>query len=139
MGKSEAWVQKALTIGARLTEEAQAVLRGADQRLALNAVYAIAQAPAEAQSDLASRVVSEALTQRETQALAEAVRQASPAAELPVRTGRPRSFKSFETTLRAANGASVTVKFRKADVTSEEIIAALEDVLQALLSPVPAL
>jgi ParB family chromosome partitioning protein len=136
MGKSEAWVQKALTIATRLDEEAQAVLRGADQRLAMDSVYAIAQAPAQAQPELARRVASEALTRRETQALADAARLASPTAEMPMRSGRPRSFKSFETTLRAANGASVTVKFRKGNVAPEEIIAALENVLQTLRSQV---
>jgi ParB family chromosome partitioning protein len=138
MGKSEAWVQKALTIDTRLTEEAKAVIQDAPQRPALNSLYAIAQAPAEAQPELARRVSSEALTQRETQALAEAVRQASPLTEQPLRTGRPRAFKSFETTLNASNGAKVTVKFRKADVTPEEIIAALEDVLESLRHPVIA-
>jgi ParB/RepB/Spo0J family partition protein len=130
MGKSEAWVQKALTIATRLNEEAKSVLQGAEQRPALDAVYAIAQAPAEAQSELARRVARESLTRRETQALADAARLASPTAESPLRSGRPRSFRSFETTLRAANGASVTVKFRKGDVTHEEIVAALEDVLK---------
>jgi ParB family chromosome partitioning protein len=138
MGKSEAWVQKALTIDARLTEEAKSVIMDAPQRPAINSLYALAQAPAAAQPELARRVSNEALTQRETQALADAVRQASPEAERPLRTGRPRSFKSFEMTLRAANGASVTVKFRKADVAAEEIIAALEDVLQNLRHPVTA-
>lgn len=138
MGKSEAWVQKALTIATRLDEEAKSVLQGAEQRPALDAVYAIAQAPAEAQPDLARRVANEALTRRETQALAEAARLASPAAEPPLRSGRPRSFRSFETTRRAANGASITVKFRKADVAHEEIIAALEDVLQTLRREIAA-
>jgi ParB/RepB/Spo0J family partition protein len=132
MGKSEAWVQKALTIATRLDEEAKSVLQGAEQRPALDAVYAIAQAPAQAQAELARRVASESLTRRETQALAEAARLGSPTAEPPLRSGRPRSIRSFETTLRAANGASVTVKFRKGDVAPEEIVAALEDVLKTL-------
>lgn len=132
MGKSEAWVQKAFTIATRLDEEAKSVLQGAGQRPALDAVYAIAQAPAKAQPELARRVADESLTRRETQALAEAARLNSPSVEQPLRSGRPRSFCSFETTLRAANGASVTVKFRKGDVAHEEIIAALEDVLKTL-------
>jgi ParB family chromosome partitioning protein len=138
MSKSEAWVQKALSIATRLDEEAKSVLQGAEQRPALDAVYAIAQAPATAQPQLARRVASEALTRRETQALAEAARLSSPAAETPLRSGRPRSFRSFETTLRAANGARVTVKFRKADVAPEEIVAALEDVLKTLRSEAAA-
>ena len=130
MGKSESWVQKAITIATRLDVGAKSVLQCAEQRPALDAVYAIAQAPAEAQTELARRVANESLTRRETQALAEAARLTSPSAETPLRSGRPRSFRSFETTLRAANGASVTVKFRKADVVPEEIVAALEDVLK---------
>jgi ParB family chromosome partitioning protein len=130
IGKSETWVQKALTIDTRLGEEARAILQGASQRLAVDTAYAVAQVPAEVQPELARRVASESLSRRETQAIAEAIREAHPAAEQPCRGGRPRSFRSFETTLRAANGASVTVKFRKPDVLPEEIIAALEDVLK---------
>ncbi len=110
----------------------------AAQRPALDAVYAIAQVPSAAQGELARRVVTEALTRRETQALVDEVRETYPPAERHVRSGRPRSFRSFETTLRAANGASVTVKFRKGEVTPEEIVAALEDVLKTLRSPVAA-
>lgn len=139
MGKSEPWVQKAFTITTRLDEEAKSLLQGAGQRPALDTVYAIAQAPAEAQPGLARRVADESLTRRETQALAEAARLASPPSEPPLRSGRPRSFRSFETTLRAANGASVTVKFRKGDVAHEEIIAALEDVLKTLREAIPRL
>jgi ParB family chromosome partitioning protein len=130
MGKSEAWVQKAVTIDTRLAEEARSVLQSADRRPALDAVYAIAQAPAETQAELSRQVIDQGLTRRETQALAEAARLTSPSAQPPLRSGRPRSFRSFETTLRAANGASVTVKFRKGDVAPEEIVAALEDVLR---------
>lgn len=132
MGKSESWVQKALTIATRLDEEAKSTLQSAEQRPALDAVYAIAQTPAEAQPELARRVANEGLSRRETQALADAARLTSPAVAPPPRSGRPRSFRSFETTLRAANGVSVTVKFRKADVAPEEIVAALEDVLKTL-------
>ncbi len=138
MAKSEAWVQKGLTIATRLAGEARDALHHSAQRPALDTVYAIAQAPAEAQGELARRVASEGLTRREAQALAEAARQAGPPAELPVRSGRPRSFRSFETTLRAANGASVTVRFRKAEVTPDEIAAALEDVLKTLRAQVVA-
>jgi hypothetical protein len=138
MSKSEAWVQKALTMATRLDEEAKSVLQGAEQRPALDAVYAIAQAPAAAQPLLARRVASEALTRRVTQALAEAARLSSPSAESPLRSRRPRSFRSFETTLRAANGARVTVKFRKADVDPEEIVTALEDVLKTLCAEAAA-
>ncbi len=100
MSKSEAWVQKALTIVTRLDEEAKSVLQSAKQRPALDAVYAIAQAPAEAQPGLARRVADEALTRREARSLADAARLSSLSAQTPPRSGRPRSFRSFETTLR---------------------------------------
>lgn len=132
MNKSESWVQKALTIATRLDENVRTMLQAAEQRPALDSVYAIVQAPVEAQPELARRVADEGLSRRETQALADAARLNSPPADQPLRSGRPRSFRSFETTLRAANGASVTVKFRKGDVAQEEIIAALEDVLKTL-------
>lgn len=132
MSKSESWVQKALTIATRLDANVRTILQEAEQRPALDAIYAIVQAPAEAQPELARRVADEGLSRRETQALADAARLTSPPAQQPLRSGRPRSFRSFETTLRAANGASVTVKFRKGDVTHEEIVEALEDVLKTL-------
>jgi ParB/RepB/Spo0J family partition protein len=138
MGKSESWVQKALTIATRLEEEARSVLQAAGRRPALDAVYAIAQAPAEAQADLSRQVIDQGLTRRETQALATSASDAQGPAVSGGRTGRPRQSRSFQTTLRAANGASVTVKFRKADATPEEIAAALEDVLRTLKSGVAA-
>ena len=51
---------------------------------------------------------------------------------LSKRTGRRRKTKPFEMTLRSANGATITVKFRKAQVDPEEVVAALEDVLRSL-------
>jgi ParB family chromosome partitioning protein len=104
MEKSEPWVQRALTISSHLGDEAKSILRDAEQSPALGAVYAVAQAPAEAQTDLARRVPEESLTRREAEAIASAARLHSPSAEQPLRSGRPRSFRSFETTLRAANG-----------------------------------
>jgi ParB family chromosome partitioning protein len=132
MGKSESWVQKALTIATRLDEEARSVLQTADRRPALDAVYAIAQAPAEAQAGLSRQVIDQGLSRREAQALAAAAGEAEGLAFPAGRTGRPRESRSFQTTLRAANGASVTVKFRKADASPEEVAAALEDVLRTL-------
>src|SRR5262249_9600563 len=101
-------------------------------------VYAIARAPAAAQADLSRQVLDEGLTRREAQALAAAASDAEGAARPTGRTGRPRVSRTFETTLYAANGASVTVKFRKADVTPQEIAAALEDVLKTLRGEVAA-
>jgi ParB family chromosome partitioning protein len=132
MGKSESWVQQSLTIATRLGEDARSVLQGADRRPPLDAVYAIARAPAEAQAGLSRQVIDQGLTRRETQALAATASAALPPARTAGRTGRPRESRSFQTTLRAANGASVTVKFRKADVAPAEVAAALEDVLQVL-------
>jgi ParB family chromosome partitioning protein len=138
MGKSDAWAQKALTIATRLDDEARTVLKAAEQRPALDAVYAIARAPAAAQADLSRQVIDRGLTRREAQVLVEAASEAHGPSRPTGRTGRPKVSRTFETTLYAANGASVTVKFRKADATPEEIATALEDVLQTLRSPVAA-
>src|SRR5262249_5751074 len=119
-----------------LSEAAKSVLQDAPQRQAMDSVYAIAQAPADAQPGLARRVTEDALSRRETQALAAAVRQASPES-LP-RHGRPRTTRSHERTPRATKRASVPVTFRKPDVTQAESIAALEDVLLTLRAPVAA-
>jgi ParB family chromosome partitioning protein len=138
MGKSEAWVQKALTIATRLDDAAREVLEGADQRPALDAVYAIARAPTEAQAELSRQVIDQGLTRRATEALAAAAGEAQGPVLPTGRTGRPKVVRTFERTLYAANGASVTVKFRKADVTANEIADALADVLQTLRSPIAA-
>jgi ParB family chromosome partitioning protein len=138
MGKSEAWVQKALTIATRLDDEARSVLQGAEQRSGLEAVYAIARAPAAAQAELSRQVIDQGLNRRETEALAAAAGEALGPVLPTGRTGRPKVVRTFERTLYAANGASVTVKFRKADVTADEIADALADVLQTLRSPIAA-
>src|SRR5262249_13966084 len=126
MGKSETWVQKALTIATHLDEEARPVLQGAEQRPALDAVYAIAPAPAaaEAQAGLSRQMLDQGLTRRETEVIAATAGKAGGAAPSR-RTGRPKKSRPFETTLRAANGATVTVKFRKSQVADGEIAAAL--------------
>jgi ParB/RepB/Spo0J family partition protein len=138
MGKSATWVQKAMTIGTRLADEARSVLQTAGRQPGLEAVYAIAQAPAAAQAELSRQVIDQGLTRRQTEALTAAASEAFGPALSAGRTGRPRQSRSFQTTLRAANGASVTVKFRKAEATAEEIAAALEDVLQTLRCAVAA-
>jgi ParB family chromosome partitioning protein len=138
MGKSEAWVQKALTIATRLDEEARSVLQGGDRRPALDAVYAIAQAPADAQAGLARQVLDQGLSRREAQALAATASPSDYPATPTGRTGRPRKVRPFETTLQAVNGATVIVRFHKAEVTIEEVVAALEDVLKRMRGPAAA-
>lgn len=132
MCKSETWVQKALTIGERLGEEAWATLAAAPERQAMDAVYAIAQVPAAEQAELAREVVEKKLTRRETESLADRAKKGRAADEKPKRSGRAKKGKPFEKTLRTAGGASVTVKFRRAEVTPEEVAAALEEVLRGL-------
>jgi ParB/RepB/Spo0J family partition protein len=138
MGKSETWVQRCLTIGTRIGEEAKAILQSSDQRPAVDAVYAIAQAPTESQADLARQLTEQGLTRRETEALAAAAGKGQRSDAKPRRTGRPKKSRPFETTLRATNGATVTVKFRKAHAEAEEIATALEDVLRILRSQAAA-
>src|SRR5207248_6745400 len=70
MGKSETWVQKALTIATRLDDAARQTLQDNSGRPALDTVYAIAQAPAETQADLARQIVDQGLTRREAEGLA---------------------------------------------------------------------
>jgi ParB family chromosome partitioning protein len=135
MGKSETWVQKALTIATHLSDDARQTLQDTGGRQALDTVYAIAQAPTEAQADLARQVVAKRLTRREAEALAAAARKGRPETGQSKRTGRRKKSKPFETTLRSANGATVTVKFLKAEVEAHEVAAALEDVLLSLRRP----
>jgi ParB/RepB/Spo0J family partition protein len=131
MAKSEAWVQKALTIANRLVGTARQTLQEGP-RQALDTVYAIAQAPAEKQPDLTRQVLDQGLGRREAQALVANARDGYDDAESAKRGGRRKKPRPFETTLLAANGAMVTVKFPKPIVEPHEVTAALEDVLQSL-------
>ena len=133
MGKSETWVQKALTVGTRLGEEAWATLAAAPERPAIDTVYAIAQVPAEAQAAVAKEVVEKKLTRAAAVELAGAAKEGRTDDAAPKRSGRKKGKgKPFETTLKAKGGTSVTVRFRKAEVVPEEVAAALEEVLVAL-------
>src|SRR5207248_7938676 len=87
MGKSETWVRKALTIATGLDDAARQTLQDNSGRPALDTVYAIAQAPTEAQAELARQVVAERLTRREAEALAAEAREGHQA-EPSRRTGR---------------------------------------------------
>ncbi|OWK38939.1 ParB/RepB/Spo0J family partition protein [Fimbriiglobus ruber] len=132
MSKSETWVQKALTVSERLSEPAWQTLAASGERQAMDTVYAIAQVPPEAQEEIAREVVEKKLTRRETEALVETAKKKRTVAETPKRSGRKKKGKPYETTLRTAAGASVTVKFRKVEVEPSDVITALEEALQSL-------
>jgi ParB family chromosome partitioning protein len=132
MAKSEAWVQKALTIATRLSNDARQTLQEAGGRQALDTVYAIAQAPVDTQAGLARQVIAEGLSRREAQALVADARKDQVDPEPPTRTGRRKKPKPFEMTLSSANGALVTIRFRAPEVDLQEVAVALEDVLRSL-------
>lgn len=129
VGKSEPWVQKALTVAHRLTDEAKAVLAAAEARPAMESIYAMAQVAPEAQVEIAREVADRKLSRVDTEVLVAAAKKEKPADHAAKRTGRKKKTKPFETTLRAANGASVSVRFRKVEVDHGEVIAALEDAI----------
>lgn len=138
MKKSETWVQKALTIGAKLSDQARDTLREAEDRPALDTVYAVAQLPQDEQAELADQVVTEKLNRRETEARAEKGKQRRSEQEAPRRSGRKKKTKPYSKTMRSSNGATITIAFRKSEVEDTEVIAALEDVLQTF-RPAPRL
>ena len=131
MAKSETWVQKALTVGERLTDEARKVFEAAPERPAMDTVYAVAQVPEAEQGEIAREVVAKGMTRREAEDLAGAARKGRAAGSGSKRSGRKKTGKPFERTVRTAGGASVTVRFRKVEVSDGEVAAALEEALVA--------
>ncbi len=138
MAKSETWVQKALTIAERLGDEARGVLEAAPGRPAMDAVYAVAQVPAAEQAEVAREVAAGGLTRRETEVLVEGAKARRAAGEGPRRSGRKKSGKPFEKTLRTAGGGSVTVRFRRSEASAEEVSRALEEALGTVRKLSPA-
>lgn len=131
LAKSKAWVSRALSVGENLGEEAREALARSQERQAMDTAYAIAQLPQEKQAGVAKEVVEKKLSRREAEALAASARTKRSKDDPPAR-GRRKNTTAFETTLRAANGARVTVAFRKSEVTPAEVIATLDEVLQTL-------
>jgi ParB family chromosome partitioning protein len=140
--KSVSYVQKFVTVADKLTPAARNELdRYRDvhpgKKLAIDVVYEVATVPAAAQEELSKAVVEENLARTEARKRAGAIKLAvtkSIPKDAPKKAGRPRVGKPYSKTFKAANGAAVTVEFKKgkpAEVEAE-LVAALNDVLERL-------
>ena len=137
LSKSEAWVQKALTVAKSLAPAAQVI--AAEGRVdSLDMLYDIAQLPTEEQAPLIQRVVREKLTRADVRVVTAEGKERKRAAGDANRSGRPIKSKPFVKKLAVTGGATVTVQFKKARVATDDVLAALRDAIQKLESPAKA-
>jgi len=113
-----------LTIG----PEAQGLARGSSS-LGKRQLYAIARAEPEAQTTLIREVQQHGLTASETEALAKKTLRTPSGGR---QRGSPTTHRRFKT-----SQASVLVTFRKRQVASADILAALDEVRNQLMNEAP--
>lgn len=129
--KSKTYVQKALTVARELTDEAERTLRGSKQGESLETAYEVATLPATEQAAVATQVVVEKLNQQQLRSVAAKTRRQGRGTESR-KGGRPTKAKPYSRSFATSIGGRVTVNFRKANVTPDEVRAALQEALDAL-------
>lgn len=129
--KSTTFVQKALTVSSELTDAAAEHLRSSPQGRSLDAAYEVATVPPERQAEVAKTIVEGNLPQKEIRRLT-AAEKSNRSTTRNRRGRRPSDVKPFARTVRASNGAFVTINFRKKRVATSEMLAALRDVTMTL-------
>lgn len=126
MKRSETWVQKALTIAEKLTDEARQELQRGSQGESLEVMYSVATAPQAVQEMIAREIVEGNLSKRDAQSLI--AKQKKERSDNPGR-GRPAKSRPFQQTFRAPGGFSVSISARRSEVGHVELLEALEHVL----------
>jgi len=133
--KSVPYVQKALTIARKLTNEARAYVQAHPTSFkSIDQLYDTATLLPEKQLPILRRIAEEGLTRDEVRSLT-ATGKEHAKADRGSRRGRQPDTRPFRQTLRVDNGALVTVSFRKARATPREVKAALEQALELLDAP----
>ena len=127
--KSKTFVQKALTVAKHLSEEAREEAKRTLRPLNLDTLHEVAQYPPERQAALLKQIADDGLTRDQLRSLA-SVTQERVAPK--TRGGRPRTAKPYRKTMQTSNGGTVTVAFRKAEVSHQEVLDALRDALALL-------
>ena len=131
LAKTETWVQKALTIGRNLTDEAREELLKTPKGGSLETAYEVATVPAEQQAAIAREIAEKDLPQTEVRKLTATAKRGR--TDRPTgRTGRTAAAKPYHRRWRHESGITVTVEARRKDVPDESIIAALRSFAASL-------
>jgi ParB/RepB/Spo0J family partition protein len=131
LAKPETWVQKALTIGRNLTDEAREQLQSSPKGQSLEIAYEVATVEPGKQAAIAKTIVEENLPRSEVRKLTEKAKRGG-AGHPSGRTGRTTSPKPYHLKWRHENGVTVTVESRRKDVPDESVIAALRSLTASL-------
>lgn len=129
--KSETWVQKALTVAQNLAPEAKTEVQAAERTIGMESVYEVAQVPSQEQLPLVRRIVAEGLNRKQVRELTSPAKKAQRHAR-PSKGGRPATARPYCRTFKTANGATVTIEFRKTRASLEEVAGALRSALKQL-------
>lgn len=127
INKSITYVQKIMSVNAKLSDEAKDILAGTKQGESLATVYEVATVPEDDQADIAEQIVTQKLKQREVTQLTSAAKKKKGSKA----KGRRAKKRPFETTLKVKT-ASIHLKFRKSDVENAEVIEALQQAIHQL-------
>ena len=130
--KSSVYVHKALTIGRKLSSEAKRVIEGATQHFtSIDLLYDVAQIPVDRQETLLLRVKNEGLNRAQVREITAPIK-AQEKAERGARRGRKPAARSSMRRIPVPCGALVTVSFRKAGASENDVQIALEQALNAV-------
>lgn len=130
--KGRFFIQQALSISRNLAPDVKADIADAPKKFASMAhLYELSQLVPEQQKTVLQRIHKEGLTREDIRRAAVGAKQEARAAR-GNRRGRPAATKPYTKTFRTRNGASVTVRFRKAHASGGEVRDALREVLKLL-------
>lgn len=134
LNKSDAYVSKALSAVNGLTLEAKEKIAAvADSPIGMDHLFEVSKLPAAEQPQMVERIQSEKLTRKQLRE-ATADDKKHRQSERQAKGGRPSKSKPFSKSFPAPNGGKITINFRKAKVETEEVIEALQHVLDSLRS-----
>jgi ParB/RepB/Spo0J family partition protein len=131
INKSESYVSKALSAVTGLTVEAKEKLAGPGAAVSMDHLYEVSKQPVEVQPAMLERIKQDGVTRAQLREETAADKKER-SGERQAKGGRPAQSKPFAKTFKADNGGRVTVSFKKAKVTTAELIETLKQVLAAL-------
>ena len=130
--KSAAYVQKALTVGRKLSAAAKNVIDAHAERFtSLDLLYDVSLSPAEEQKAILLRVKDEHLTRQQIRDIT-APLKAKAKAEQGTHRGRKPESRTYTRKIAVGAGVAVTVSFPKMTASDQEVLEALEQAIDAL-------
>jgi ParB family transcriptional regulator, chromosome partitioning protein len=134
--KSEAYIQKALSIAANLAPGVQAAIKESPRRLQnMENLYELSKLPKDEQVTMWQEIQDKGLSTREVrQRASEVNRKESPTPEARDRGGRPTTSRPYAKSVSTKIGAKVIVRFRKSRATTDEVVTALKQAISLVSS-----